>query len=485
MAFCNKSFTFEGANEEEVELKGTGTPGRALLTYKNHPVVVNHTTGLFEYARKDEEGHIVPSGLGIDQQYDSNALQGQAEPTVADVKCSRLSHEGCRWKQRHDVSRFAEQAAGLSLAPPSSSTTGKIVGLCLLVSFKDKGSSISREQVENFCNKKGYNGYGNQGSVRDYFIDNSLGKLDYTNLVSDWIELPEKRAYYTDPSVPFGTRTEELIIYALKQIVNQGQLDLSKLTTDNQGYIKALNVFYAGRRQNDWGEGLWPHSYHLPRGVPLGSYQRRAFDYQITDIGTELSLGTFCHENGHMICDFPDLYDYDNDSNGVGVYCLMCAGGNVNEKNPTEVCAYLKYRAGWAQSVKNGPGEFTLSKNDFYLHRKNPREYFIIEPRFKKSRDAALPGSGLLVWHVDEHGSNNHQERWQDRHYECSLEQADGRFDMEHMVNNGDVHDIYVAKHSFSSNTTPSSAWWDATHSNLSVHSIQVQPDQVSFKAST
>ena len=33
-------------------------------------------------------------------------------------------------------------------------------------------------------------------------------------------------------------------------------------------------------------------------------------DYQITDMGNRLTLGTFCHENGHMVCDFPDLYPY-------------------------------------------------------------------------------------------------------------------------------------------------------------------------------
>ena len=49
-------------------------------------------------------------------------------------------------------------------------------------------------------------------------------------------------------------------------------------------------------------------------------------DYQITNIGTELTLGTFCHENGHMVCDYPDLYDYGYESSGVGAYCLMCAG---------------------------------------------------------------------------------------------------------------------------------------------------------------
>ena len=57
---------------------------------------------------------------------------------------------------------------------------------------------------------------------------------------------------------------------------------------------------------------------------PFAAASGRSFsDYQITSIGSELTLRTFCHENGHMICDFPDLYDYGDESSGVGDFCLM------------------------------------------------------------------------------------------------------------------------------------------------------------------
>ena len=66
-------------------------------------------------------------------------------------------------------------------------------------------------------------------------------------------------------------------------------------------------------------------------------------------MGSELTLRTFCHENGHMICDYPDLYDYQSDSAGIGHYCLMCYGGN--NKNPVQIGAYLKNQSGWATKV--------------------------------------------------------------------------------------------------------------------------------------
>ena len=46
-----------------------------------------------------------------------------------------------------------------------------------------------------------------------------------------------------------------------------------------------------------------------------------------------------------------NLYDYGGESSGVGAYCLMCAGGSINEKNPANICAYFKRLSGWAGSV--------------------------------------------------------------------------------------------------------------------------------------
>ena len=200
---------------------------------------------------------------------------------------------------------------------------------------------------------------------------------------------------------------------ALEHLQAEG-FDFSQLTTDNEDYVYALNVFYAGHRVNDWAEGLWPHAFHLESPYPLIA-GKLAYDYQITDMGNQLTLGTFCHENGHMICDFPDLYDYGSDSEGIGVYCLMCAGGAVAaaNKNPTHVCAYLKRAAGWAGSVTHITDGLTATatagENQFFIHTKNQAEYFIIENRYRKGRDQHLTDSGLAIWHVDHLGSNNNQ----------------------------------------------------------------------------
>ena len=130
--------------------------------------------------------------------------------------------------------------------------------------------------------------------------------------------------------------------------------DFSGLSADNGGYIYALNVFYAGNVVNNWSEGLWPHawSYASPFNVGGG---RHFFDYQFTAMGTQLTLGTFCHENGHMICDFPDLYDYGQVARG-GTLSLM-AYGSADPRNPFTLTPISNTRRdGQAALYQSRPG---------------------------------------------------------------------------------------------------------------------------------
>ena len=375
---------------------------------------------------------------------------------------------------------------GITRAPPQRKTVGTYVGLCVLVDFPDVPATISRDKVDAFCNKKGYSGFGNNGSVSDYFNDVSDGKLNYTNIVAPYYTAKHPRSYYTNESIPEGRRTYELIREALAFHLKNG-FDFSKLTSDNENYVYALNIFYAGPVVNNWAKGLWPHAYHLPTPFKLAP-GKLANDYQITNMGDELSLGTFCHENGHMICDFPDLYDYGYESNGTGVYCLMCAGGSdANDKNPAEVGAYLKHAAGWTSVISDlAPGaaiSLQAGRNEFAVFRKSKTEYYIFENRARRARDSGLTSAGLAVWHVDELGDNSNEQMSPSKHYECTLVQADGKNDLERMVNNGDGTDLFHKGNngSFSDSTKPNSKWWNGKPSGLRIEKISAAGPKMTF----
>ena len=104
----------------------------------------------------------------------------------------------------------------------------------------------------------------------------------------------------------------------------------------------------------------------------------------ISNIGTGLEIGTFCHENGHLLCGYPDIYDYDYDSEGgAGQFCLMNSGPSLNNgHNPSQICAYLKRASGWATTIELAAAMadyidnfYNIERRHSYLGNISPTEY--------------------------------------------------------------------------------------------------------------
>ncbi len=495
--FHGKIFTFTQPDGTRVRVRGFGDQHHAVFeTLDGYTLVRNPASGFFEIARLSaDRTRLEPAG-GPRGNLDGARVAARPGLRVAREAARALGIEGARRfggrrcderrEQRKSLVRAARSLGGPLLAPPQRPTVGDFVGLCVLIDFTDEPATIARGEVESFCNRPGYTGFGNNGSVFEYFNENSLGRLRYTNVVTQYYRATQPKSYYTNPNVAMGVRARELIVEALTHLKANG-FDFSTLTADGGGYVYAMNVYYAGEVVNNWNEGLWPHAWHLASRVPLVP-GKDAYDYQFTAMGGELALGTFCHENGHMLCDYPDLYDYGYESSGVGAYCLMCGGGSVDEKNPAHVSAYLKRLSGWARSVTaiqhDQQVQLPAGQNDFALFARTASEYFLIEHRRRSGRDASLPGQGLAIWHVDEDGSNNNEQRTPTQHYELSLEQADGLFQLEQLRgHDGDAGDLFGAGTTrFADTTTPDSKWWDGTASNLEVDQISVAGTTAVFR---
>lgn len=499
--FNAQIFTFTQPDGSRIKLRGWGDEHYAVFeTIDGFTVTQNPATGYWEVARLAPGGHALEPAPGPAGPLDGTGagvprgLRIRREAARARGRESALRMSGRRCEQRRQerrqqmrTLRAIAAAGGPLLAPPQRETVGDFVGLCLLIDFPDAPGTIARDEVERFCDQEGYNGFGNNGSVRDFFLANSINRCRYANIVAPYYRAQRPKSYYTNEQIPQPQRAIELINEALAHWRVQG-FDFTPLTADNEGYVYAMNVYYAGPVVNNWAKGLWPHAHHLDAPVAL-TPGRSAFDYQFTAMGSELTLGTFCHENGHMLCDYPDLYDYGYESSGIGAYCLMCAGGNLSPKNPVPISAYLKRLSGWAHSVTalTHGGQVTLAadSNDFALHARNGREYFLIENRRRSGRDAALPDEGLAIWHIDEDGDNSNEQMTASSHYECSLEQADGQFQLERQRGQyGDTADLFAgAAARFADDTLPDSKWWSGTPSNLVIDQISQPGATVTFRS--
>ena len=528
--YAGRQFTFYDSDGAPFQVRGWGNQSAAVFeTLDGYTIVKDPQSGAYHYATRSQDGQglvasstpvksktlrsqdnpvapnameplvhraAAPAGMESGSNADGNASESAVSrlPAPAALSISRLQDGPRRWQERRNARRSQLEVLQTTVpapgaapqpAPPPAATTGNFVGLCLLIQFPDVPGTIAQAEVDRFCNQTGYTGFGNNGSVKDYFEAVSDNKLRYTNRVAAYYTALRPRAYYTDSSIAYGVRAQELITEALRSLVASG-FDFSVLSSDAGGFVYALNVFYSGSRVNNWAEGLWPHASGLSNrfAAPSG---KTFSDYQITDMGAQLTLGTFCHENGHMVCDFPDLYDTGYQSSGIGSYCLMCYGGG-RETNPAQVGAYLKQAAGWtSRQTALTPGlvaTVAAGRNDFLVHTKSATEYFIIENRQQAGRDASLPDAGLAIWHVDRLGSNNNEQMTASLHYECALEQADNRFDLERNEDKGDATDLFggPTAAAFGSRTAPDSRWWDGQASGLEIEQISAPGPSMTLK---
>ena len=351
-------------------------------------------------------------------------------------------------------------------------SSGPVKGLTILVNFQDITSTVTRADVNDMLNGTNYTRNGNICSAREYFQKVSSGRLDYTNVVVGPYTLSRNRQFYVNTL---------LIEEALNLAVADG-LDLTQFDSRHENVIDALNVLYAGQTQYN-GE-LWPHNFHID--LQFGNIKTDL--YLLTSLGrsaADLSIGTFCHENGHLLCRFPDMYDYgqrDGDnipSAGIGMYCLMGAGNHLDSgRSPSPVCSYLRDLVGWCdnQIDLTTAGTYEAKHGDYDTVIKypssKPNEYFIVENRSKMDLDRGLPASGLAIYHCDILGSNERQQGTAANHYQCALLQADGRRDLEMNVNQGDGSDLFgvIGGVAVSADSATNSREWDGRDSGLVDH---------------
>lgn len=402
-------------------------------TLDGYTVVRDLQSGMFCYARLANDGDsfvstgvpvvvgsVAPAGVSKGIRISRSTMSAQSR--VAREKFG-VDDRGLLLPALESVLRPNVTTAedGIQLGPPSGTTVDTHVGLVLLARFPDRSHDvvINQAQVDAYCNDPNYSEFANATSAFGYFYIQSDGKLRYNSIVTAYFTAANNRNYYTDNAIAFGTRAKELINEGLQVLKNQG-FDFTKCDGDSNSVLDGVNLFYAGGLVNSWSEGLWPHKWSSSWVGLSGEGVSTSFQYQITNMGMSLSIGTYCHENGHMLCGFPDLYSYNGNAAEIGAYSLMSSSGSTH---PVNVDAYLKIHAGWADVVDINAashlrGAVQVESNRFYRFR-NPaesREYFLLSMRtdsgyegvYGGAASAVNPSNGLVIWHAREHGSNTY-----------------------------------------------------------------------------
>ena len=345
---------------------------------------------------------------------------------------------------------------------------GEITGLTILVDFPDLDFETDVpdpvdqqawiDDIHDFLNLSGYTGHGNTGSVFDYFQDVSGNNLLYHNQVtSRFYETAVTRAALNADAVSW----DDVLAIILQQMDAEG-FDFSPFDSNDDGLIDAINIYFWGPYASN---ELWPHYSEMD---PVHLDGLTAEHYLVADLHNFPELRTFCHETGHLLGQWPDLYSVavPRDGFGLGDYCLMAWGGS-NEVDPVHPSAFPKKLAGWMEPVVldlPGTGFVATSGNNsgFLIPHPDPtitHEYFLVENRQEIGRDERIDDSGLAIYHIDE---NESFQRYS-YHYKVHLVQADGLWQLENEQNFGNTTDLYSAPDypDYDPDIDPRAAWWN------------------------
>ncbi|GAB4335351.1 MAG: hypothetical protein Kow0099_07750 [Candidatus Abyssubacteria bacterium] len=378
-------------------------------------------------------------------------------------------------------------------APPVTGPTGTFKALALLVDFSDKVKQVQASYFDTLI-------FGTTGStVRNYYGEVSYGSLTIVTVhlpsSTGWLRAPQPYSYYTNGQYgldgPYPNNAQKLV----EDVVDAANaaVDFSQYDNDGDTFVDALFVIHAGPGAEFTGSpnDIWSHQWAIwPRlkdGVYINVYSMEP-EYWLSP--GDMTAGVYCHELGHVF-GLPDLYDTDYSSAGVGEWSIMSFGSwnGLLGGSPAHPDAWSRIRLGFASPTIVATNTTGLSipavenqPHILYVWNSGSanNEYFLVENRQKIGYDAALPGSGLLIWHVDGSKFTNDNEclNLQNcncaNHFQVALEQADGQLHLEKNYY-GDAGDPFPGsynKRTFDATTAPNSGSYLNCTSSVAIRNI-------------
>jgi len=305
---------------------------------------------------------------------------------------------------------------------------------------------------------------------------------------------------------------------------------------DDDGIVDAVIVIHAGTGAEQVFDSvigpsqIWSHKSDLndplivsfmgetiADGVRIGPYNL------VPEIG---QVGVYAHEFGHIL-GLPDLYRTFTEDNvtiqesTIGTLGIMDAGSLLPFRYqsstpagaaPSHFNPFFKSWLGWLDPegyeageafdegpvaidldpIERGGSSVRLLANpggvDWSAEKAGGGEYFLLENRGRYGFDRFLPGSGLLVWHVNEARAANDSSLTVKRllvvvEAEDGVPGDLGQTDPYSQINLGEADDFWPTgtKNEWTPETSPSTDLYGGRFSGVSVTSIVTAGDAIQF----
>jgi len=397
------------------------------------------------------------------------------------------------------------------LVPRTRGTTGTANIVVILARFSDVAPRAAH--TVGFFDGKINNG---ANSMRAYYAEASYTQLTIQgSITATWVNVGRPMAQYGSDSASGTDDANGPVYYFIADAVRAAAaagFNFANPIFDQDGpdglpdgVIDHLFVIHAGDSQEDSGDPsdaqnlLWSHRWAVADGSPGVPGDQRLIVggkevYGYIMASEESPLGVFAHEFGHDL-GLPDLYDIDGSSKGAGAWDIMASGswngGALGRgESPAHFSSWSKTKLKWmtpdevtapryATAVPpNSLLPLETSPSALKLPIRGTQEYFLVEYRAALGFDTALPGEGLLIWHVDDAQADNAD----DTHRLLDLVEADQatRGDSPE-----DATDVWVNNAAgFTPDSTPNSNGYGNIPSGWKIRSIGGAGPEILFDVS-
>lgn len=292
--------------------------------------------------------------------------------------------------------------------------------LVVLAAFSDYSFKGNQEQTlelwDKIFNMKHLQEAPFRGSIHDYFYDQSYGQLRIS-FDLHYVPVGNRERYR---STDKDDENSKYLVQDIVEVLQNEVDDWAPYDWDGDGYVDQLIIVFAGLGMNNSSDPntIWPHQWWLSKhknfqsiAVSSGGKDYLVDAYccvqELYGMDTYGSFGMICHEYSHCF-GLPDFYR--GAVTFVSSWDLMDSGDkNSGGFCPCNYSSFERAFMGWMTPVELTDAVTITDMpalNDqpvAYLVRNEgePQEYYLVENRQRTNWDTSLPGSGIIVFHVD------------------------------------------------------------------------------------